>query len=41
MNGVVVTGASGQLAQQLKALGVERRGWRFFFPRGVERSLLR
>ena len=30
MSGVVVTGASGQLAQQLKALGVERREWRFF-----------
>lgn len=30
MSGVAVAGASGQLAQQLKALGAEQRGWRFF-----------
>ena len=30
MSGVAVAGASGQLAQQLKVLGAEQRGWRFF-----------
>lgn len=30
MSKVVVTGATGQLAQQLRAMGAERRGWKFF-----------
>lgn len=30
MSDVIVTGAAGQLAQQLKALGAKRKGWRFY-----------
>lgn len=30
MSGVAVTGAGGQLAQQLQAMGTERKGWHFY-----------